>query len=171
MADTRLYLFVGYPGAGKTTVAQLIHEATGAVHLWADHERHAMFDTVTHSKDESQELYSRLNALADSLLAVGKSVIFDTNFNFRRDRDHLRDIANRHGAETVIIWVRTPREMAKQRAISEAEGQATRIWGNMPEQDFERLANHLQPPEDNEQFITVDGSALDPEAVKRQLGI
>jgi predicted kinase len=171
MAKQRLYLFVGYPGAGKTTIAQLIHDSTGAVHLWADHERHNLFSEVSHSKVESHELYTRLNGQTNALLAEGKSVIFDTNFNFRADRDHLRQIAERFGVETVVIWVNTPRELAKKRAVEESHGRETRIWGNMPNKSFERLANNLQPPDDNENFITIDGTHIDAEAVKRQLGI
>lgn len=171
MTKQRLYLFVGYPGAGKTTIAQLIHEATGAVHLWADHERHHLFSEVTHSKDESQELYTRLNGQTEALLAEGKSVIFDTNFNFRADRDHLRHIADKYDVETVVIWVNTPRELANKRAVEDSHGRDTRIWGNMPSETFERLADNLQTPDDNENFITVDGTNIDPEAVTRQLGI
>jgi predicted kinase len=171
MNKQRLYLFVGYPGAGKTTIAQLIHKTTGAVHLWADHERHNLFDQVTHSKDESRELYTRLNSQAEALMAEGKSVIFDTNFNFRADRDHLRGIADRCGVETMVIWVKTPRELAKKRAVEESHGRQTRIWGNMSAGSFERLANNLQPPDSNETFITIDGTNIDVDAVKRQLGI
>src|ERR1700740_2189499 len=108
MNKPRLYLFVGYSGAGKTTIAQALEEMTGAIHLWADSERHKLFAEPTHSHDESTELYKRLNEQAEELLKAGKSVIFDTNFNFHKDREHLQQIAKRVGAEAIIIWVTTP---------------------------------------------------------------
>jgi predicted kinase len=166
-----LYLLVGYPGAGKTTVSKIIAQATGAMHIWADHERHKMFQTPTHSALESQQLYTHLNTQAASLLAAGKSVVFDTNFNFFKDREHLRRIALKNGARTVLIWVTTPKELARERSVEHSHEQETRIWGNMPLSDFLRISRHLQPPRPEEQPVKIDGTHIDPEAVRQQLGI
>ena len=87
-----LYLFVGYPGSGKTTAANIICKLTGAEHIWADRERQKMFGRPTHSPQESAALYHRLNERTRQLLLQDKSVVFDTNFNYRRDRDHLRGL-------------------------------------------------------------------------------
>lgn len=171
MTKLTLYLFMGYPGAGKTTVAKLIHQETGAVHLWADHERRDMFETVTHSQHESLELYNRLNQRTEQLLAAGQSVIFDTNFNYRRDRDYLRQIAARHGAEVVVIWMVTPKDVARQRATHDLHREQNRYHQTMSEGEFEKLSNHQEEPGKDENFIKIDGTELDKQEAMRQLSL
>jgi predicted kinase len=166
-----LYLFVGYPGAGKTTIAQLIEQRTGAVHLWADNIRQQMFDKPTHDRAESKQLYDTLNAEAETMVGRGQSVIFDTNFNFYDDRELMRQIALKHDSTPVLIWVTTPIEVARQRAVQQSENMPTRLFGNMPLSDFERMAGNLQPPRAEECAVLLDGSHLDPEAVYQALQI
>ncbi len=166
----RLYLFVGYPGAGKTTVAKLISNATGAVHLWADHERHRMFAHPTHSAAESQQLYTNLNMLTNELLSEGNSVVFDTNFNFYADREYMRGLAAKHGAETVLIWLQTPAELAKQRAVHDSNLR-NGYKAIMTEANFDSIAAKLEPPTPAEHPIVLDGSQLDATSIKQQLGL
>jgi predicted kinase len=161
-----LFLMVGYPGAGKTTVAQIIVEQTGAEHIWADLERHKMFGRPTHAQTESQELYAELNHRAEGLLAQGKSVVFDTSFNHRRDRDLLRGIANRQGADTVVVWVTTPQEIARDRAVH-AKVVRNRYEFNMTGEEWDRIAGHLEPPAKDEKVIKIDGVKLDRTAAMR----
>ncbi len=160
MSEQTLYVMVGYPGSGKTTVSQYIHELTGAVHLWADHERQHMFAQPTHSHAENIKLYDTLNERTDELLRQGKSVVFDTNFNFYKDRERMRRIAARNGAHAVIVWITTPKDLARQRATQHSDGQATRIWGNMLPADFNRIARGLQKPTASEHAIQLDGTHI-----------
>lgn len=159
---------LGYPGAGKTTVAQLIAEETGAAHIWSDLERHKMFDEPTHTKTESRQLYDNLNQQAEKLLAGGRSVIFDTSFNHRHDRDLLREIAARYEAETIVIWLTTPVDVARRRAVHAEVVRNGYDFSMTPEQ-FERIASHLETPGKDEKVIKIDGVKLDREALKELL--
>lgn len=168
MNQPTLYLFVGYPGAGKTTVAKMIQKHTGAYHLWADKERHAMFPNPSHSKSESTILYEHLNAETARMLGEGTSVIFDTNFNFIEDRHHLRHIASEMGAKTVLIWIDTPYEDAKYRAVH--SGQKRNGYdAAMTESEFDSIAGKLEIPQEDELPIKIDGTKLDESKLMQQL--
>jgi predicted kinase len=169
MKQPILYLMVGYPGAGKTTVARWIAERTGAVHLWADVERNKLFDQPNHSENESQQLYEQLNQQTEQLLGASKSVVFDTNFNYYADRQLLREVADRQDAKVITIWVATPAEVARERAVH------SKVVRNgydftMSAAQFDAIASKLEVPRENEKVIKIDGTKLDPEAVMRLIG-
>jgi predicted kinase len=162
---------VGYPGSGKTTASRIISELTGAVHIWADQERGKMFPEVTHSHEESQKLYNTLNQRVEQLLTEGQSVIFDTNFSFYKDRQHLRDIAASTGAIVRLIWVQTDKNLARERATHITHSYQNGYTATMPIAEFERMAKNLQPPDGDEQPIILDGTKITREYVANKLGL
>lgn len=170
MSKPILYLMVGHPGAGKTTISQLIAERTGAVHLWADEERHKMFDQPTHTESESIQLYEYLNHRANELLRSGHSVVFDTNFNFASDRQKLQDIAKQNDAISKVVWMTTPVAVARERAVH-APRERNGYMVGMTQQQFDSIVSKLEPPTKNENIIKIDNTTLDSESAIRILGI
>ncbi|MFI5270904.1 MAG: AAA family ATPase [Candidatus Saccharimonadales bacterium] len=170
MATPTLYLFVGVPGAGKTTTAEIISEKTGAIHLWADAERHKLFANPNHSLEESEELYANLNNRTEQMLSNGESVVFDTNFNFYSDRQKLRDIASKYNAKTVLIWITTPLDIARKRAVG-THHYRNGYMNVMSEEQFDAIAAKLENPKDEEQPIQIDGSDVKKSDIIRILNI
>lgn len=164
-----LYLMIGYPGAGKTTIAQHISALTGAVHIWTDKERQDMFGGQEHTPEASSQLYTQLNHQAGRLLAEGNSVVFDTNFRFRKDRDQLRRIAEDAHANVVIIWVTTDRETAHTRATKLSENAPNRFFGNISDADFARVTDHLDKPTPDEHALKIEGSNVTEDTVRKLL--
>ena len=171
MTRPQLYLFVGYPGAGKTTASKMIEKLTGATHLWADHVRGQMFGKPLHSAVESHKLYEHLNQLTSELLTAGQSVIYDTNFNFQHDRQAMRQIAAAHGAEVILIWMTTPLVVARERAINAHSDSSTRVLGTMTGAEFDTIVAKLEPPTKLENPIKIDSTKLDIVSLKRHLSL
>lgn len=162
---------LGYPGAGKTTASKALREVTGAVHVWADQERRKLFGSPTYSHEENLKLYAILNKEVENLLHQGNSVIFDTNFNFYKDREKMRVMARGAGANCKLIWIVTPKSLAKERATKDAHAQDTRILGDMPPEAFDRMSNNLQPPRADEQPLELDGTKITPQYVAHKLAL
>jgi len=170
MSRPKLYFFIGYPGAGKTTIAEIIHKKTGAKHIWADYERNRIFKNPDHSEEESQKLYAQLDNATEYLLQNGKSVIYDTNFNFLADRQAMRDLSAEHGAEAMLIWVTTPITTSKKRAVHPSKKRNGYDY-HMTSKEFDTISAKLQEPNDNEKVIKIDGSKIDEEQVSMVLNI
>jgi predicted kinase len=166
-----LYLMLGYPGAGKTTTAKIVSHLTGAQHLWADHERRRRLGRPTYTHQENIKLYNMLNKEAEHYLQSGESLIYDTNFNFYKDREKMRRVAAGHGVDTIVLWVTTDKDTAQHRAVHDDARGSTRVLGNMPLAHFERIARNLQPPRADEKVIKLDGTKITEAYVREKLGL
>ena len=170
MSRPKLFFFIGYPGAGKTTISEIIHKKTGAKHIWADFERNRLYKNPDHSEEESKRLYAQLDQAAEYLLKNGKSVIYDTNFNFMADRQNMRDMAAEHGADTVLIWVNTPIDESKKRAVHPSKKRNGYDF-HMTSKQFDKIAAKLQKPAKNEKVIKIDGTKIDEKQIFMLLNI
>lgn len=162
---------LGFPGSGKTTTAKVLSEITGAIHIWADKERRDAIGEPTYSHEENTELYERLNQETEQLLSDGKDVIFDTSFSYYQDRAKLADIAAKHNAKTILVWVTTDKAIAKTRSIKDSHKQPTRILGDMAPEDFERMSSAIEEPGSNEEVVKIDGTKVTEDYIRKCFGL
>jgi predicted kinase len=162
---------MGYPGSGKTTAAHFIHELTGATHIWADRERSIMFAQADYGPQETRQLYSVLDRKVESLISQGSDVIYDTNFNFRRDRDRMRAMAGKAGALLRLIWVKTDKALSKERALSDQHMARNKFTRRFPDRDFERMTRNLEPASPDENPIIINGENMTMDDVAKILQV
>ena len=82
----------------------------------------------------------------------------------------LRGMAGRHHARTIIVWIITPEGIARGRATTDAHDATTRpLGGEMSIEDFIRLSRKLEPTEDGEEVVIVDGQNVTRASVEKLL--
>ncbi len=165
-----LYLMLGYPGAGKTTAAEVIQKLTSAVHLSSDALRTSMFDTPVFNQAEHDKLYSEIDRQTEAILSKGKSVIYDANLNRLEHRLEKYEICKRTGAQSRLIWVQTPKDIAKLRATEISRQHLVPKDETLSEM-FDRIANIIEVPGTNEPFIPIDGTKVTPMYIAQTLNL
>jgi predicted kinase len=145
---TRLVLICGLPSAGKTTLARRLGPALGAVQLRPD-ER--MSDLGLDGHDEAaRERVERLQwTLAQDLLRLGFSVVLESGFWAKAERDSCRKRAREIGIEVELrylavnvddLWARI---ITRNGALPDATYEFTR-------EQLESWVPYFQAPERSE---------------------
>ena len=168
MASARLHLIMGLPGAGKSTLARIIADITGATVLSSDEMRKSLFIKPCFSQDEHDRLYGIIDHNLEHLLEYGKDVVYDANLNRYSHRKEKYDLAEKYNAHVILWWVATDEKLSLQRRITEQDHLL------LPENEtseamFERIASILEKPKSSESVIKIDGTNIKKSTVQDSL--
>ncbi len=166
---TTLFLLMGLPGAGKTTVAKAIEEITGAIRLSSDEARLMIWPEPEFTEAEHFQLYEYLDDQTAHLLEAGKSVVYDANLNRYEHRLEKYELAKQVGSEVVLCWVKTPEEIALERRMTEAGHHKLVPKNEDPHSMFKRIAGIIEEPNENENYVEFDGTKITNEYVAEKL--
>ncbi|TFG45299.1 MAG: ATP-binding protein, partial [Dehalococcoidia bacterium] len=112
-----LVILVGLPGSGKSYFAARFINQIPATILESDFIRKTLLKKPTYSRHEHARVFRAIYAVAKELLDAKFNVIIDaTNLN-EKYRRPLHRIAEEIGANAVTVYLKTPRDVARERLI------------------------------------------------------
>lgn len=181
-----LVVMHGVAGSGKTTVAQELLEACGAVRLRSDVERKRLqgleagartgsaLGAGIYTPELTTQTYARLAALSGAVLEAGYPVIVDATFLAWTQRDAFAALAHESGVPFAIADCEAPEGVLRERVATRQQNAS-----DASEADLEVLGRQLaslEPltPAELANSVGFDAGRAAPEAVAvlaRRLGL
>ena len=158
-----LILLYGFPGAGKTYFARQLCEQIQAAHVQGDRIRSELFDQPHYDKEENAVVSQLMDYMTEEFLSAGLSVVYDANAMRFAQRHGLREMARKHKAQPMLVWLQIDPESAYARIAKRDRRRiddkyAATIDRNM----FENLASGMQNPRNVEDYMVVSGKHVFP---------
>jgi predicted kinase len=125
MASHKLIVVGGSPATGKTTLSKFLGDQTGIKRISMDDLKELFFDWGGYRDREWSKEIGRLawpvfKKIVEMHLAQGESVIAEATFLWSDDALWVEEIASKHGAEIVQIWMTADPKVARERFIKRA---------------------------------------------------
>ena len=149
----RLLLLCGLAFSGKTTLARALARRLALPCVSLD-EINAERGLSPGGRGLPAEAWEGSHAVAETRLvatfASGRSAVLDDTGCFRWLRDRYRELARRHGCDTVVVFVDTPVEVIRAR-IDENTRASNR--STIIEEVFARHVAEFESPEPDERVV------------------
>lgn len=143
-------MLLGYPGSGKSYTSSHIAELLGMALVSEDRIRESLFEEPKYTKDEQSVVMQMMIMMAEEYLTLGIPVMFDAGLNKTAERKNIRDIARKHKADTLLIWLQVDQETAKLRT------KVAKKHGSDHEKVFDITQESFQAPH-NEDYVVASG--------------
>src|SRR5215471_597441 len=108
MNKQKLYIITGLPYSGKTVLSRELMKRFGFGYASVDDEiTNGNYEVTEMNQQDWKDVYFRAYEKLERLLCDSKPVVFDGASLKRSERQNLRNIAEKCGAESVLIYVNT----------------------------------------------------------------
>jgi predicted kinase len=141
-----MYLMVGLPGAGKTTVAQELATSHRALRLTPDEWHRPLFGVSLKADGKRDILEGRLITVALRALRLGISVVLDFGLWSRDERSALRWLADDAEALCQVVYLPVALDVQLAR-IAHRQATTPDETFPMPETEIVAWRNQFQAPD------------------------
>lgn len=158
-----LILLYGFPGSGKTYFARQLCEQVQAAHVQGDRIRSELFEEARYDKEENTVVGQLMDYMTEEFLSAGLSVVYDANAMRYAQRHALRDMARRHKAQPLLIWLQIDPETSLVRAAKRDRRRVDdKYAAPMDQKKFEALISGMQNPRNVEDYTVISGKHVFP---------
>ena len=161
-----LVLVIGLPGVGKSTVSEIIAKEIGGVILNSDVLRQELFpEKRTYDSKETSTVIAETEKRCKELLQKGKNVTLDALFTKKNSREKYKGLAERLGANFLVIEVTADEPKIKERMDKR------KLENNASEADFSYYLDRKSHFESELGALSIDNSGPREELVGKLKGI
>jgi predicted kinase len=145
-----LVVITGHPGSGKSSIARELSDMFAIPYLSKDTLKEKMFDSLgTGDKEWSLKASAAAHRIMDEIvanhLAIGQSIIVESNFKAGIDSERFTAILSEHGANCLQILCEADGEVLFKRWVERIE-QSQRHEGHVEKISLEQIKSDLAEP-------------------------
>ncbi len=152
-----LICLYGFPGSGKSFVARNLAEHMKIAYISSDQLRSELFAKPRYDTQENAIISHLMRYMCEEFLGAGLSVVYDGSTQRGIQRRKLRELAARHGASYLLVWLQIDAQSAfgrtqhrDRRTIDDKFAQP------LSQQSFNHQLSEMQNPKD-EQYLVISG--------------
>ena len=127
--------------------------------------RIALFNTVEEINahpDKVQlnnQTFSAIDYATAQILLAGISVVYDAHHNKRSIRVDMEAIAAKYNALPIVVWIKTPRDVAIERGLTrEAAPDSRKMTPERMQEVMARHTDNFDEPLAGENVVVIDGT-------------
>lgn len=152
-----LICLYGYPGSGKSYVSRNLAQEIQLAQVGADRIRTELFQNPRYDSQENAIVTHLMDYMSEEFLSAGVSMVYDTNALRAAQRRKLRELARKHKAEYLLIWIQVDLDTAFMRTQDrDRRTMDDRYAEPQTKSTYDRQLAGMQNP-DGEDYLVISG--------------
>ncbi len=152
-----LVCLYGFPGSGKSYLARNLAGELKLAHVSSDRVRSELFQNPRYDAQENAIVTHLMDYMSDEFLNAGVGVVYDANALRSSSRRKLRELARKHRAEYLLIWLQIDVDTAFERTQARDRRTADDKYAEPQSKlSFDRQSAAMQNPQ-GEDYLVVSG--------------